>query len=143
MKLHGILVSLLFAIVIITAFIQFYDAGSQAYGVENDQRDELDNFTAGLEDINEIATDTKSAIQTVQANPLIPDTLGTIVVGGIGGVLTALESIDVFTDLSIATVEFLPIGDLADTLLTAAIAALVIVFFIGIAAHYYRQSDRL
>lgn len=134
------LVGLVFGVVVLTAFMgwmadtdQRYASSAQGYNAT-----ELQAFEKSLDDITDISERTKQRIEQVRANPLIPDTLGSLVVGGIGGILTALESVDVFIDLSFESVDWLPIGALKGTLLAALTAAIIIVAFVGILAHYIR-----
>lgn len=145
MKLHEILVGVVFAVVVLSAFMGLMaDSAVRYSGSATDYNEsQLEEFTSSMDEITDISVRTKERIEQVRANPLIPDTLGSLVVGGIGGILTALESVDVFIDLSFLSVSWLPIGSLQGTLLAAITAAIIIVAFIGILAHYIRPSDRL
>ena len=145
MKLHAMIVSLVFGVVIITGFINLFALTSTLYPstATNYNSSEVDEITASMDDITNISIRTKERIENVRANPLIPDTLGSLLVGGIGGILIALESTDVFIDLSFNVVELLPIGTLQTVLLSAFFASIIVVAFIAILAHYIKPSDRL
>lgn len=143
MKLSGIIIGLLFGIVIITTFMQGFSSINTEYGVTDYNSSELEPITAELDEIEDLANETKSNIEDVKSNPLIPDTLGVLVVGGIGGIKTALKSADSFVVITTESADLLPLGDLSGVLIVVIITSIIIIFFIGILAHYIRPSDRL
>lgn len=143
MKLTQILIGLMVAIVVLTGFMTLYSDGATEYEVTGYEVSALNNITAKLEEINSISLETKERIENVKANPLIPDTLGVLLVGGIGALKTALSSVDTFIDITFIGADFLPLGDNSDTVILVIVTSLVIIFFIGILAHYIRPSDRL
>lgn len=143
MRLTMILTGVLLGIVCLTGVMYWYADAAVTYSVTGFDENATENITKGLDEINSIAIETKDRIENVKANPLIPDTLGVVLVGGIGALKTMLGSIDVLIDVSFASADLLPLGDMQDVIVGFVVTVLIIVFFVGIFAHYIRPSDRL
>lgn len=143
MKLSTILIGLVFSIVVITGFMNFYATGVDVYGVQGYDNSSLVNLTTKLAEINNISIDVKEEIDSVEANPLIPDFLGVLLFGGVGAARTAVASVDVFIESVFIGSDLLPLGPLADVFILAIVTAIIIFFFIYILLHQYNKSDRL
>jgi hypothetical protein len=144
MKLSGILIGLVFMIVVLTAFMIFISRGAVDYGKTDYDNSSFTEMQGGLTKIHNISLQTKERIENVKANPLIPDTLGVLVVGAIGGLSTATSSVDVFMGGISNGVSQLPLGQLNSVLTLALVTALIILVFIGIFMYFVRGGvDRL
>lgn len=138
MKLSGVLVGMVFVVFILTAFLVVISRGADDYGITDYEEGGFSNVRSSLGQINNISIQTKERVESVKANPLIPDTLGVLVVGSIGGLTTAASSVDVFTSVITSGVPYLPLGGLNEVLVAVLITSLVILIFIGIFMYYIR-----
>ena len=133
----------MFILVVAVAVINFYSTGNDLYNPTGYDNTTFSYLEGDLDELVSIANETQERIERVEANPLIPDVLGTLVVSGIGGAKTAGKSVDVYASNVQASIEVLPVGDLGPVISAAAIGTLIIILTVGILLHLIRQSDRL
>lgn len=143
MRLTSILIGSMFGIIMITAFMQLFSSLSSDYALTGYNESEITHITNQLDAMTNTSIKTKELADSVKGNPSIPDMLGVIVVVGIGGVKTALQSVTSFISITGESINFLPLGNLSDVLLIVMVSSIILILFIAILAHYLRPSDRL
>lgn len=147
MQLHKIIISTMFAIVIIAGMITFYgdvNTTSPTYTTDYDNNTFAQLGKANIDEIANITNSTQNKLEAVKQLPAGLDILGGVVVSGFAAVNIALQSFDTIGNMFKALFDLLPIGDGLRGVLWAAISiSLLVVGFIGILAHVARPSDRL
>lgn len=143
MKLHEMLISGLFVTVVFMGFVIWYADGVSQYGSSGEDYSQVQSINTSLRSIYVISNSTKSAMEGVAGLPFGLDVAGGVLVGAYSAVMTVGASFGIFWSVLTESTHFLPLGTFGDTLVLFAGAALMIVIFIAILAHFISKSDRV
>jgi len=143
MKLHEILIAIMFVTVSFAAMMLFYLDGANVYGTSGIDTTSINSFNTSLYEMQEINSDVSSAMSNLQGSPSALDIFGSVSIGAYAAIKTAGLSWNVLFNVFTEGIGALPIGDFKNVLILFIGGSILIIFFIAIIAHFIRPSDRL
>jgi hypothetical protein len=143
MKLHQIIISVGFIGFIFIGFMLFYADGVTHYTVSGMDQSQLKNINRSLDQMNQDAESTSSALNAVQGLPLGLNVLGGFIVNAFGALKTTKNSFDLMKDIALDSGNYLPFGGLFRPFIIFIGASLLIILTIAIFMKFLSPSDTL
>jgi hypothetical protein len=146
MKLHQILIGVLFLGLIATAFLTFINDGVNRYSPEGYNSSYFESLNQTSGELVNLSEGIKSNMSRFKGNPDLSDVLlgsAYMVVAGTKATWIATSSTGQLMEVSQQSVEQLPVGNFGGVMIAIIGAAILIAFIIGIVLYSWIKSDRL
>jgi len=142
MKLHEIVLGIVFISVIFTGVISFYSGGNNAYSPGDYNNSSIQVFNQ-LDAIYETVNETKAELSDIEGKTGIDDLLGSFFSGAYKAGQIVTKSFDLFFRMIRGGVKAIPlIGSFGNVLIDSLSAAIIIAIFIGVIMAFATKSDR-
>lgn len=144
-KLQNLLISILLVGLVSLGFIGFLSYGAEKYSIDGYDNSTLQTFYNETENIESITLDTRDNLYNASTESGNLDIFGGFLVKSWRALKSTWKAMDTFSNLSdeaVGSINFIN-GAFSDALSTAITGIIIIIFVIGIFAHFIAKSDRL
>lgn len=133
MRLSYIMIGFVLTMILTSSATMLYGSIEQEYpqatGYDNT---DLESYQENIDKVNDEVNQTAAQITNIQNNPLVPDLLGAVLIGGIGALSQLDNVLDImfsaFTDL----LSLIPLGPIGRVIIAAMTTVGFIMFFIQV-----------
>lgn len=142
-QISKIILGMIFVSLIVTGLVLYFAGGVNQYSPSGYNNSSLNELRESFDEIATMANETKTKMDSVQADDNILDRIGVMFTGGYTAAKTIGKSYDTLNTMTDTAVDELPLGEYGSTIKIMLGVAIVVVIFIMILLHFLIKSDRL